>query len=269
MAITNCLNFGNPRRPEVFFQFREAVGGMGDACTALGTPVTGGNVSFYNESPMGAVFPTPTIGMVGLIPDVDVVVGGAFQNPGDAIVLLGEPTDELGASEYLSRIHGQTVGAPPACDLERERALIEALLEAIHAGAVQSAHDCSDGGLAVALAESAMMNKEAPFGVDVDLSAWERLSVRALLFGEAQGRVVVSTPDPAAVLHFAQKHGVPARQVGTVGPRGGEFIVAVGASQWRTPIARLAEAFHEAIPRLMTRVAISTDEAALAVPGDS
>jgi phosphoribosylformylglycinamidine synthase len=183
MAITNCLNFGNPKRPEVFFQFREAVGGMGDACTALGTPVTGGNVSFYNESPLGAVFPTPTIGMVGLVPDVDLVVGGAFRTAGDAIVLLGEPTNELGASEYLSRIHGQTAGAPPACDLAREKALIDALLDAIKAGAVASAHDCSEGGLAVALAESAMMDRDEPFGADVDLSPWAGLSTRALLLG--------------------------------------------------------------------------------------
>ncbi|MCC6319422.1 MAG: phosphoribosylformylglycinamidine synthase subunit PurL [Gemmatimonadaceae bacterium] len=269
MAITNCLNFGNPRRPEVFFQFREAVGGMGDACTALGTPVTGGNVSFYNESPTGAVFPTPTIGMVGLVDDVDHVVGGAFRVPGDAIVLLGEPTSELGASEYLSRIHARTVGAPPSCDLDGERRLIEALLDAIRSGAVRSAHDCSDGGLAVALAESAMMNREDPFGLEVDLSTWKALPLRALLFGEAQGRIVVSTADAPAVLAIAARHGVSACRIGTVGASNGDFALVVGAHQWRTSIARLGEAFHQAIPRLMSRVAISTDEAALAVAGDS
>src|SRR5687767_11732457 len=130
LAITNCLNFGNPRRPEVFFQFREAVGGMADACEALGTPVTGGNVSLYNESPNGAVYPTPVIGMVGLIDDIDHVTRATFQTPGDAIVLLGEPTDELGGSEYLARIHGVTAGAPPPCDLAAGRRLIHALLEA-------------------------------------------------------------------------------------------------------------------------------------------
>ena len=172
MAITNCLNFGNPKRPEVFFQFREAVAGMGEACEALGTPVTGGNVSLYNESPTGAVYPTPVIGMVGLIDDLDHVTPSTFRQVGDAIVLLGEPTAELGASEYLSRIHGVTAGAPPHCDLQAERKLIDALLAAIRSGVVTSAHDCSEGGLAVALAECAMANREQPLSATVDLTAW-------------------------------------------------------------------------------------------------
>ena len=267
MAITNCLNFGNPKRPEVFFQFREAVRGMAEACEALDTPVTGGNVSFYNESPTGAVFPTPTIGMVGLIADIDRVIGGAFETPGHAIVLLGEPTNELGASEYLSRIHGRTAGAPPACDARKERQLIDALLDAIHAGAVQSAHDCSDGGLAVALAESAMMKRDSTFGMDIDLSAFAHLSRRALLFGEAQGRIVVSTPDPAAVRQFAVRQGVPFHRIGTIGAPGGEVVLTVGADRWRAPIERFSTAYHEAIPRLMSKVAISTDEAVLAPSG--
>jgi phosphoribosylformylglycinamidine synthase len=268
LAITNCLNFGNPRRPEVFFQFREAVAGMAEACTALGTPVTGGNVSFYNESPGAAVFPTPMIGMVGLIDDVEQAIGGAFRASGDAILLLGEPTDELGASEYLSRIHGVSAGAPPRCDLAKERALIEVLHQAIGAGAVSSAHDCSEGGLAVALAESAMMDPSACFGVDVDLSAWAALPRRAVLFGEAQGRVVISTPQPEVVLQIAARVGVSCRQIGMVGVPDGEFCVAFGSAAWRVPIATLAEAYHEAIPRMMTRVAIATDEAVLAASGD-
>ncbi|MBL8958747.1 MAG: phosphoribosylformylglycinamidine synthase subunit PurL [Gemmatimonadetes bacterium] len=263
MAITNCLNFGNPKRPEIFFQFREAVGGMGDACTALGTPVTGGNVSFYNESPGRAVFPTPTIGMVGLIDHVEQCVGGAFTTAGDAIVLLGEPTDELGASEYLSRIHGVTAGAPPRCDLERERLLVDVLLSAIGAGLVRSAHDCSDGGLAVALAESAMMNADAPHGFTVDLSSFH-LPTRALLFGEAQGRVVVSTPDPQAILQVAAQRGLPATLLGTVGAPGAEAVIQVGGARHVTPIARLATAFHDSIPNLMARVAVSSDDAATA-----
>ena len=261
MAITNCLNFGNPKRPEIFFQFREAVGGMGDACTALGTPVTGGNVSFYNESPGRAVFPTPTIGMVGLIDHVEQSVGGAFTTTGDAIVLLGEPTDELGASEYLSRIHGVTAGAPPRCDLERERLLVDVLLSAIGAGLVRSAHDCSDGGLAVALAESAMMNADAPRGFSVDLSAFS-LPTRALLFGEAQGRVVVSTPDPQAVLQVAAQRGLPAFVLGTVGGIGEDVAFQLGSKRHTTSIARLAAAFHDSIPDLMAQVAVSSDDAA-------
>jgi phosphoribosylformylglycinamidine synthase len=263
MAITNCLNFGNPKRPEIFFQFQEAVGGMGEACTALGTPVTGGNVSFYNESPGRAVFPTPTIGMVGLVDHVDQCVGGAFTTTGDAIILLGDPTDELGASEYLSRIHGLTAGAPPRCDLTRERLVIDVVLSAIGAGLVRSAHDCSDGGLAVALAESAMMNADAPRGLSVDLSAFA-LPTRALLFGEAQGRIVVSTPDPQALLQIAAQHGLPAHLLGTVGDLHGEVALRVSGRRFSGPVARLAHAFHRSIPDLMARVAVSSDEAATA-----
>jgi phosphoribosylformylglycinamidine synthase subunit PurL len=260
LAITNCLNFGNPRRPEVFHQFREAVGGMGDACEALGTPVTGGNVSFYNESPGRAVYPTPTIGMVGLIEDVDQVTRGTFTTPGDDVVLLGECTAELGASEYLKWIHDVVAGYPPACDLAAERRLIDALLEAIRAGVVASAHDCSEGGLAVALAECCMMDPEAPCGASVDLSAWEMIPRRALLFGETQGRVVVSTSDAAAVMAIARKGNVPARAIGTVGEPGGQFSLRIGSREWRTPVARLADAYHGAIPTLMSRVATAADD---------
>ncbi len=269
MAITNCLNFGNPKRPEVFFQFREAVAGMGEACTALDTPVTGGNVSFYNESPLGAVFPTPTIGMVGLLECADDVVQGAFRTPGDAILLLGTPTAELGASEYLSRIHGRTTGAPPACNLAHERALVDCLVEAAAARVLSSAHDCSDGGLAVALAESAMMRREAAVGADIDLSAFASLPVRALLFGEAQGRAVVSSPNPDAVAALAARHGVPVHRIGTVGASGGSFSITVGSHRWSTGVETIADAWHDAIPSLMARVAISSDDAAPAAAGSA
>src|SRR6185436_6933568 len=152
-AVTNNLNFGNPRRPEVYFQLREAVRGVGEACSALNTPVTGGNVSLYNENPSGAVYPTPVIGMVGLIESQVHITRSNFQAEGDVIILLGEPTTELGGSEYLARIHQTVAGSPPRCDLDAEHALIEALLESISGGVVNSAHDCSDGGFAVALAE--------------------------------------------------------------------------------------------------------------------
>jgi phosphoribosylformylglycinamidine synthase subunit PurL len=251
MAITNCLNFGNPKRPEVFFQFREAVGGMGDACRALGTPVTGGNVSLYNESPGRAVFPTPVIGMVGLVEDLAHVTRSTFRTPGDAVVLLGEPTDELGASEYLAAIHGVTAGAPPRVDLDAERRLIEALLEAIRGGDVASAHDCSDGGLAVALAECCMADREAPLGADVDLAHWGALPLRALLFGEAQGRVVLSTPVPERVLAVAASHAVPARVIGRVRDAAAPLSIAVGGRTLVAPLPRLETAYHDAIPRRM------------------
>jgi phosphoribosylformylglycinamidine synthase II len=253
-AITNNLNFGNPRKPEVYFQLREAVAGMREACEALGTPVTGGNVSLYNEHPGGAVYPTPVIGMVGVIESLEHVTRSAFERDGDEIVLLGEPTEEIGGSEYLHAIHGVVAGAPPACDLARERALIEALLESISLGAVRSAHDCSDGGLAIALAECTMMNRTRLMGADVDLTAWPSLPLRALLFGEAQGRVIVSTADVQAVLAAAKRHRVPAQRIGWV--RASDTLrIRVASTVINAPVAALADAYHEAIPRRMSKSA--------------
>jgi len=250
-AITNNLNFGNPTRPEVYFQLSNAVAGMGEACRALETPVTGGNVSLYNENPQGAIHPTPTIGMVGVLDTLDHVTPSAFRVAGDAIVLLGDNTDELGASEYLLRLHNLTIGAPPACDPMAERRLIEALLESIAAGHVRSAHDCSDGGLAVALAECAVLRRDAPLGFRVDLTEWADLPVRALLFGEAQGRIVTSTSSPDAVLAVATKHGVPAKVIGHVvrADEGIEFVI--GAVSARSALDPLACAFHDTIPAIM------------------
>ena len=250
-AITNCLNFGNPKRPDVFFQFREAVTGMGEACRALETPVTGGNVSLYNESPNGAVYPTPTIGMVGIVELPAHVTPSAFQTTGDAIVLLGDNTNELGGSEYLLTVHGVVAGAAPHCDPAAERALIDALLDAITAGAVRSAHDCADGGLAVALAECCILDRESMRGASVDLVAWSHLARRALLFGEAQGRIVVSTPDPARVLAAAKARGVPARHIGTVGAPDEPLTFTLGDGRHVATLGDLAVAFHDTIPSIM------------------
>jgi phosphoribosylformylglycinamidine synthase II len=255
LAITNNLNFGNPKRPEVYYQLREAVAGMKEACEALGTPVTGGNVSLYNEHPGGAVYPTPVIGMVGVIEKLEHVTRAGFEGDGDEIVLLGEPTDELGGSEYLHVVHGVVAGAPPRCDLDKERALIGALLEAISLGAVGSAHDCSEGGLAVALAECAIMNRARLLGVDIDLSSWGALPLRALLFGEAQSRIVVSTASADVVLGAAKRHGVPARQIGWVRANSGAFRIRVASRVIESSVAALADAYHEAIPRRMNRSA--------------
>ena len=257
MAITNNLNFGNPRRPEVYYQLRESVAGMGEACRALGTPVTGGNVSLYNENPAGAVYPTPVVGMVGLIDSLDHVTRAHFHSAGDHIVLLGEPTREIGASEYLARIHGVVAGPPPACDLDRERALIDTLLEAIAAGHVVSAHDCSDGGLAVALAECCILDRDAQRGAQIDLSAWSSLPLRALLFGEAQSRVIVSTRNPDAVVATARTHGVPAQCIGVVAKVGEPLEVTVGKRRIALSLAQLDDAYHETIPRIMSQSALS------------
>jgi phosphoribosylformylglycinamidine synthase II len=252
MAITNCLNFGNPKRPEVFFQLREAVMGMGEACTALGTPVTGGNVSLYNESPSGAVYPTPVVGMVGLIDSLEHITRIAFRQPGDAIVLLGEPSDELGASEYLSRIHGVVAGAPPRSDLEGERDVIDTVLEAIRSDLVHSAHDCSEGGLAVALAECTIADREAMLGANVDLGAWNALPARAVLFGETQARIVISTAHPAQVIAIAERRGVSAHEIGQVTEEPRLRIVA-DSRVVDAPLSRLAHIYYDSIASIMQR----------------
>ncbi len=253
MAITNCLNFGNPTRPEVFFQFKEAVAGMGEACRALGTPVTGGNVSLYNESPSGAVYPTPVIGMVGLIDDLAHITRATFQRDSAAILLLGDLGGELGGSEYLATIHGTVIGAPPRCDVERETALIDVLLEAIRSGAISSAHDCSDGGLAVALAECCIANPEHESGAEIDLSSYSDLSNRAILFGESQGRVVVSSVAPARVLEIAARAGVPCTQIGKVHLHSSTLDIKLPTRSLQSPLARLRRAYHDTIPTIMAR----------------
>ncbi len=255
LAITNNLNFGNPRRPEVYFQLREAIAGMAEACNALGTPVTGGNVSLYNESPAGAIYPTPVIGMVGVIESLDHVTRAPFTHDRDTIVLLGEPSEELGGSEYLYRIHGVVAGSPPRCNLAAEQRLIDALLTAIRRGHVRSAHDCADGGLAVALAECTMSNRSHMVGAELDLSPWADLPLRALLFGEAQGRVILSTPRPLDVLAVAEDSGVPARAIGRVRASSPSLEIVVGSRHIVAPLSRLARSYHDAIPSLMSQPA--------------
>jgi len=251
LAITNCLNFGNPTRPEIAFQFREAVAGMGEACRALGTPVTGGNVSFYNESAVGAVYPTPVVGMLGVVDSLAHVTRASFTTAGDTIVLLGECTAELGGSEYLATIHDRVAGMPPACDVQAEHRLIAALLDAIRTGQVRSAHDCADGGLAVALAECVMADPAASMGADVDLSPWDALPCRAVLFGEAHGRVLVSTGNPEAVLAIARDAGVPARAIGTVRTAADGFVLRTGGAIIHASTEELAAPYHGAIAAIM------------------
>ncbi|MEO5579691.1 MAG: AIR synthase related protein, partial [Gemmatimonadaceae bacterium] len=264
MAITNCLNFGNPKRPEVFHQLKEAIRGMGEACMALSTPVTGGNVSLYNESPFGAVYPTPVIGMVGLIDSLAHITRATFRTAGDTIVLIGDCAEELGGSEYLHRIHSTVAGRPPECDLEREAAAIEALLEAIRGGHVASAHDCSDGGLAVALTECCIADTTSTFGADVDLSVFGFVSDRAVLFGETGARYVISTAVPGEVIAAAGRHGVPARRVGKVIAANAGFTIRVGDRLLVNDISELSAAYHNAIPAIMAAAV-----AAIAAPHES
>ncbi|MEO8576920.1 MAG: phosphoribosylformylglycinamidine synthase subunit PurL [Gemmatimonadales bacterium] len=266
MAITNCLNFGNPRKPGVFFQLQEAIRGMGEACAALSTPVTGGNVSLYNESPKGAVYPTPVVGMVGLCEAVENITGATFTRPGDIILLMGDTRDELGGTEYLAEIHGVVAGAPPACDLVHERRAIDALLEAIGAGIIESAHDCSDGGLAVALAESCMSNQREQTGADVDLSSLSPVPARAALFGETQGRYVVSSSAPERVEAIAKLHDVPIYRIGVVTDADSGLRIRAFGKSVDADIASLSSAYHDAIPSIMSAPAVASEpEAALTV----
>jgi len=220
IGATNCLNFGNPEKPEVMWQFAEAVRGMGDACRTLGVPITGGNVSLYNETDGRAVLPTPVIGVVGLIEDADRTVRRAFAAAGDDVVLLGEGRDELGGSALLHVLHGVIRGLPPALDLGREAALQRVLVEGAARGLIRSAHDCAEGGLAVTLAECCF---DGGPGVDVDLpavpSAAPGFGDAATLFGESASRAVVSVEHGRLedLLALAATAGVPARRIGAVG----------------------------------------------------
>ena len=249
-AITNNLNFGNPLKPEVYYQLREAVAGMGEACRAFNTPVTGGNVSLYNESPSGAIYPTPVVGMVGVLDDVDRHVRMNFQEQGNAILLLGENRDELGASEYLKVVFGKVAGAVPHLDLEHELALQNVLVELAEAGLLRSAHDVAEGGLAVAIAESCIANHQ-PLGASIELT--DRLPIASLLFGETQGRVVISctVEDVMEVNSIAERCGITCRRIGTVGPVNGSFRIHSAAVTIDTPVSELAEIYYTAIPRMM------------------
>jgi phosphoribosylformylglycinamidine synthase subunit PurL len=221
--------------------------------------VTGGNVSLYNENPRGAIYPTPTIGMVGIVDDLAHVTTAAFKQAGDVIVLAGRNTAELGGSEYLKIVHALVTGDAPAVDLAAESRLQRGVLAAIRAGLVRSAHDTSEGGLAVALAESAFAAAGGPFGVSVRLD--DDLLAPALLFGEAQGRVVLScmAEKETELLRTLEIHGVPAKRIGTVAERGGAFRVETRDGTIDAPVAELAEIYEEAIPRRMDGTAADVE----------
>ena len=220
LALTDCLNFGNPERPEVMWQFEQCVLGMREACLALDVPVVSGNVSFYNETSGVSIYPTPTVGMVGLIDDLSLHTTQWFSGDGHVIALLGETLEELGASEYLKVTSGLDAGMPPVLDLARERALQEACREAIKGGIILSAHDLSDGGLAVALAESCL-SPDAPVGASVETDEIGEKGIRkdALLFGETQSRVILSFEESSTqkVRDIAALHNVPFVVIGSTG----------------------------------------------------
>ncbi len=218
LAITDGINFGNPKNPEVFWQFKEAALGISAACRALNTPVVSGNVSFNNENPKGSVDPTPIIGMVGLVKDKTKIVTQYFKKAGDIILLLGKNKEELGGSEYLKTIHGLKQGKCPKLDLNLEKRVQKTALEAIEKGLVQSAHDCSEGGLAVALAESCISNLAKKIGATINLGA-QPIRKDALLFGETQSRIILSArpKNLKKIIQIAKKNQAPVSIIGEVG----------------------------------------------------
>ena len=249
VAITNCLNFGNPYKPEIYWQFKEAIAGIAEACRVLETPVTGGNVSFYNESPDRAVYPTPVIGMLGILNDVRHAMTGFFKNEGDEIALLGANLEEVGGSEFLKVMHGQVAGDCPFIDLQEERSIQAACLEAIQTGLINSAHDVSDGGLGVAMAECCIMNHEHPIGATFELWPYDRADFA--LFGESQSRIIISyTPwHRGAIAQICQKHGVPFTVLGRTGGTTLKIPELLEVS-----LAEMMERYYFAIEMMMEKI---------------
>jgi phosphoribosylformylglycinamidine synthase len=247
LAVTDNLNFGNPYKPENFWQLREAVEGIADTCRAFGTPVVGGNVSLYNESPAGVVDPTPTVAMVGLIEQEAHVTTQFFKASGDAIILVGDIGDEIGASRFLKVCHGKKAGRPPRLDVERELAVQNAVRELIRAGWLRSAHDCSEGGLAVALAE-ACFNPDGLLGADIELGD---ISVppAITLFNESQSRIVIScAPENAGnVMSMLTAKNVPHQRIGAVGEK--TLSIKTSGEEFSWPIETIHDDWFHAIRR--------------------
>jgi phosphoribosylformylglycinamidine synthase len=285
LAVTDNLNFGNPYKPENFWQLREAVEGIAEACRAFGTPVTGGNVSLYNESPAGVVDPTPTIGMVGLIDEEEHITTRWFKNEGDEIILVGEIAGtvaagaerggektghnghagvnalgySLGGSRYLKVCHNLKLGPPPHVDLAYEIKIQNAVLDLIREGLVKSAHDCSEGGLAVALAECCF-HPEKLFGAAIDLKTGDT-SAATGLFNESQSRIVISVAPEnlQKTMSILQEGQIPFQQLGEVG--GNQLRIRLGSEEFSWPVADLHDDWWNAI-----RLALGSDSAAEGIP---
>jgi len=262
LGATDNLNMANPHKPELFWQMQESVRGLADGCRAFNAPVTGGNCSLYNQNPSGPIDPTPTVAVVGLIEKAEHITTQWFKDEGDAIILLGTPVDtadpifSLGGSAYLQVIHSQKNGSPPRCDLDVAKTLHTSLIGLIHTGDIKSAHDCSDGGLAVALAESCiseLVARDTPrlLGATVDLSEIKDTRLDALLFGETQSRVVITTKaiNATKVIERAKLLGVPAVKLGTVG--GDKLAIKTGAGEFSAPLTELHDGWWNSIARAM------------------
>jgi len=271
VAITDNLNFGNPYKPENFWQLREAVEGIVEACRTFGTPVTGGNVSLYNESPAGVVDPTPTIAMVGLIDDERHITTQWFKDPGDAIILVGEIGSELGGSRYLKVCHGKKIGPPPRVDLAHEIKIQNAVRDLIREGLVKSAHDCSEGGLAVALAECCF-NPDNLLGANVEFGDCSHGPVdrpgqtrprhaATALFNESQSRILISVSAENVEKTISSLRGrdVPFQRLGEVG--GEELRIRALGQELRWPMVELYDDWWNSIRR-----AVESDSSAERIP---
>jgi len=246
IGVTNCLNFGNPEKPEIMWQFEQVIDGMAEACRAFAIPVTGGNVSFYNDTEGLSIFPTPVLGVVGIIEDVKKAVSPGFKVPGDALVLVGETKEELGGTEYLRIMHRLEAGAPPRIDLDTERRVQNFCLEAIDAGLVSSAHDLSEGGLAVALAECSF-HSQGLTGCSVELD--EPIRPDALAFGETQSRILASCrkADIDKLALLAKKAGVAFKAIGKTG--GLDIVLRhQGRDLIRVPVEDAYKTWKECVP---------------------
>jgi len=255
LAVTNCLNFGNPYDPGIYYQFKEAVAGIGSACEILNTPVTGGNVSFYNESPVSTVYPTPVIGMVGLIPDVDKAMTSYFKSNDDFIMIMGTLKGDLGGSTYLQEIHGELVGDAPDIDLDFEQRVHEALLEVIDREIINSAHDVSDGGLAVAVAECCLGNPDGLFGADIHVH--RKIRDDELMFSENQSLIVVSLPENKLldIERVASQYNVPCTTIGRV--RGSRYIFN---DKIDLPVDKIQTWYEDCIEDMMEQPVITIQE---------
>ena len=250
IGLTNCLNFGNPEKPEIMWQFEQAVQGMGDACLYFDIPVVSGNVSLYNETKGEAIFPTPIVAVVGLIEDQTKIMTQGFKKSGHCIGLIGFTMEELGGSEYLKVLFDKTEGKPPVLDRKNEKQVQEFCLELIQKGLIQSAHDCSEGGLAIAVAESCFTAPEEALGAKLELES--TLRGDTLLFGESQSRIVISFPEELTeqIENLALSYHVDFSLIGVTG--GSQFTVSINGQEyikqeiesikniWKTSLGRYA-----------------------------
>jgi len=255
-GVTDCLCFGNPEKPDRFWQFKRSIEGIAEACGHFRLPVVSGNVSLYNETPESVIHPSPLIGMVGVVDNIERTVGMAWQESGDEIFLVGDCRDELGGSEYLYVLHKLEEGRPPALDIARELAVQKLVLAGIREGLIRSAHDCSDGGLAVTLAESCIAAKLGAHIELVDGVAQGEFRMDSLLFGESQSRIVISVkPESAEKLRAAGRTlGVPVTKLGIVG--GNSLSIADNRldqfdQQLALSVAEMEDGWRNAIGRLM------------------